>query len=179
MSEPVAWHPAGADPGCALRGHVLDVLGPGGVEVGRLCPACGSARHGHPWARHTTSPAGGVREVHVSLSRAGDHLVTAVSLAGPVGVDVELVADVASRWQPELVLSPGEDAGSAEEMAWLWCAKEAVLKRRGTGLTVPMTEVRLVDEAGVTPLQTPVGLTGALASGNADPARSGLRQGRQ
>lgn len=178
--EPVRWHPRGTDPHAAVRAHVVDVLGPGEVQVGRHCPVCGSPRHGRPWARHTPSPAGRAREVHVSLSRAGDHLVTAVCVDGPVGVDIEVVADVGGRWQGALVLARGETATGAEEMAWLWCAKEAVLKRRGTGLTVPMTDVRLADEAAVVPLLgSPTGLVGAVASVPRRPARPRARQHRQ
>ena len=44
------------------------------------------------------------------------------------------------------MLSAGEEADSHEERARTWARKEAVLKRRGTGLTTPMPEVVLATE---------------------------------
>lgn len=128
-----------------------------GIAVGRLCAECGSSQHGRPWGRYAD------RDVHLSLSRAGGHLVTAVSLEGPVGVDIEVVADVAADWPGEVVLAEGEHAGTALERARLWVAKEAVLKRRGTGLATSMSGVRLADEHNVSSIRTPPGLVGALA----------------
>ncbi|WP_415830863.1 4'-phosphopantetheinyl transferase superfamily protein [Janibacter anophelis] len=43
----------------------------------------------------------------MSLSRCGDHLVTVIA-DHPVGVDVESIAAVNARWDPALVLHPGE-----------------------------------------------------------------------
>lgn len=82
---------------------------------------------------------------HVSLSRSGPHLITVIS-AEPVGVDVESVAAVAARWDPALVLAAGERSDTDEERARTWARKEAVLKRRGSGLATPMTDVLLAAE---------------------------------
>lgn len=168
----------------ALLAHVRDLLGSGDrisgtVEVGRHCPLCGSSDHGRPWARHL--PAGGAsREVWVSLSRAAGYVVTAVSLSGPVGVDVEVVADVDRAWAPDLVLAPGEAAGTPAERAWVWTAKEALLKLRGTGLATPMSEVRLDDGAArVRPLPAPdPRLAAALAGARPTAALPGRRRRR-
>ena len=127
------------------------------IAVGRLCAECGSSQHGRPWGRYAD------RDVHLSLSRAGGHLVTAASLEGPVGVDIEVVVDLAADWPGEVVLAEGEHAGTALDRARLWVAKEAVLKRRGTGLATSMSAVRLADEHGVSSIRTPPGLVGALA----------------
>ncbi len=67
---------------------------------------------------------------------------------GPVGVDLESIAEVARRWQPDLVLAPGESAEDALERARMWAAKEAVLKAYGVGLDQSMTTVRLDDPDG-------------------------------
>ncbi|WP_067439755.1 4'-phosphopantetheinyl transferase superfamily protein [Nocardioides jensenii] len=146
----IAWHSRTRDADAALTEHVAGLLAveAGGIRVGRLCPRCGSDAHGRPWAS-------GAR---VSLSRAGDHLVTAVA-TGPVGVDVEVVADVESRWEPALVLHPDDPVDV--EPAWAWTAKEAVLKARGTGLAVPMTSVRLADH-DVREIPAPIGLAAAV-----------------
>ncbi|WP_114201841.1 4'-phosphopantetheinyl transferase family protein [Janibacter anophelis] len=129
------------------------------LETGRHCPTCGSDAHGRPWVRlpDGTTP-------HVSLSRCGDHLVTVVA-DHPVGVDVESIAAVSARWDPTLVLHPSEAAHDLKEMrprahdlkemrtpgtqaqerAATWCHKEAILKALGTGLTTPMSEIRVAD----------------------------------
>lgn len=90
-------------------------------------------------------------------------MVTAASLRGPLGVDVEVVEDVARDWPGELVLAAGESAISALERARCWAAKEAVLKRRGTGLEWPMSRVRLTEEHALVDLRAPDGLVAVLA----------------
>jgi len=143
------WHRA--DEQDALLAHVTALFGPD-ARVGRLCPRCGSSVHGRPWAR-----ARGL-DLAVSLSRSGDHVVTAVSTGPGVGVDVERIAEVAARWAPEVVLAPGESADTAQQQARTWVAKEAVLKAYGVGLARPMTDLRLADFDGhLTELDAPVG----------------------
>lgn len=132
MRPDVAWHDATTRPATALATHATSLLGTGAIASGRLCPECGSDRHGRPWLRHDG------RSVHVSLARSGTHLVTAIA-GTPVGVDVE-VATI--NVLAELVLAPGETA----DLARAWTRKEAVLKARGTGLTTPMAAVVLAYE---------------------------------
>lgn len=156
----VSWHAAGTDGDDALRHHVAHVVGfdPEAVLVGRLCGRCGSSEHGRPWASH---------HVHVSLARAGPHLVTAVSTAAPVGVDVEEVAAVeqASRDVSGLV-EPGGGRRDGADAAQRWCRVEAALKVGGSGLDV---RARLGVPAGVTvfDLDAPDGYRAALALGGA------------
>jgi 4'-phosphopantetheinyl transferase len=149
----VVWHSASLGAATALETHARSLLGPGAVTSGRLCPACGSAAHGRPWVRHDGRP------VHVSLSRSGPHLVTALAEV-PVGVDVEVArVDVL----PELVLAPGESADlESGDLAQTWARKEAILKARGTGLTTPMSAVVLADERWQD-LDAPEGYVAALA----------------
>lgn len=176
----IAWHPRGpADD--ALRAHL-----PTPVTIGRHCPTCGSTTHGRPWVRlpDGTSP-------HVSLSRCGEHLVTVIA-DDPVGIDVESIAAVDARWDPALVLHPDEPdpsapaptrpglAGSgrahspmamqkgvgvtvAEQQAAMWCRKEAILKALGTGLSKPMSEIRVADWQ-VVGIEAPGGLAAAVAT---------------
>lgn len=152
MQPDVAWHSASLGAATALELHARSLLGPGEVTSGRLCPACGSDEHGRPWVRHDG------RSLHVSLSRSGPHLVTAIApveFGLPVGVDVEVTAiDVL----PSLVLAPGETA----DLAQAWARKEAILKARGTGLTTPMSAVVLADERWQD-LAAPEGYVAALA----------------
>lgn len=161
----VRWHSTTAAD-AALRRHAAEVFGPGEVTIGRHCPTCGSDAHGRPWLRHPATEA-----VWVSLSRTGDHLVTALSTAGPIGVDLEVIAAVASRWSPDVILAPGERAATPDQRAWIWVAKEAVLKRRGTGLATPMPEVHLAGESGLRAIPAPPGLIAAMAD-SPDPHRA-------
>lgn len=164
MDPAVRWGSATVSTTELVRDHALAVLGPGRLDVGHLCPRCGSSGHGQPWARHVAAADRGLgREVYVSVSRAAGYAVTALSLRGKLGVDVEVVADVARRWEPSLVLAPGEHAGTSAERARCWAAKEAVLKRAGTGLATPMTQVRLIDEGELVALPAPAGLVAVLA----------------
>ena len=121
-------------------------IGPGLVSVTRACPACGSSAHGRPVALLDGAPR---RAPWVSLSRAGDLVVVAVTDAGPVGVDVEAVADEPRPDFASFALHPGERAESAWEQATTWVRKEAVLKAVGLGLRLDPREV------GVSPADLP------------------------
>lgn len=149
------WHRRPSSNDAALRVHLAELHPSTVVLTGRLCPACGSDAHGRPWAR----PADGTSR-HVSLSRCGEHVLTAIA-PHPVGVDVESVAAVAASWDPALVLHPGEGAVTPAERAAAWCGKEAVLKALGTGLRTPMSRVRLADW-DVVDLDAPAGLAAAV-----------------
>jgi 4'-phosphopantetheinyl transferase len=102
------------------------------------------------------------RDVPVSISRSGPHLVTVTGVDGAIGVDVESVAEVAARWQPELVLAPGEHAADGLAQARAWARKEAVLKAYGVGLDRPMTSLHL-DAESWTDVDAPDGYVAAVA----------------
>ena len=144
MESSVAWHESTRDADLALRAHVARVLGvaPDAIRSGRLCAECGASSHGQPWA------TGGV---HVSLSRSGPHLITAVSTTGPIGVDVEAI--------------------EAIEAADDWARKEAILKLIGRGLAVPMSEIE-VGEYDVRDLEAPAGYRAAAAQFRSETGRS-------
>lgn len=141
------------------------------MATGRLCGRCGSSDHGRPWATYDG------REVSVSLARSGSHLVTAVSTGGAIGVDVESVAEVAARWQPELVLAPGETASDGLEQARVWARKEAVLKAYGVGLDRPMTSLHLAAESWAD-AGAPMGYVAAVAVLTPPPAAAAGPSGR-
>ena len=134
----------------------LRALGAGDIRTGRLCGRCGSSAHGRPWATYDG------RDVPVSLARSGPHLVTAVSTGGAIGVDVESVAEVAARWQPGMVLAPGESASDGLEQARVWARKEAVLKAYGVGLDRPMSSLSL-DAESWADVDAPAGYVAAVA----------------
>ncbi|GAA1328647.1 hypothetical protein GCM10009592_16840 [Brachybacterium rhamnosum] len=171
--------PVATDADRALRAQVADLLTDAGADVagvparritaadvrtGRLCPACGSSAHGPPWARVAGQADGDGVRIGVSLSRSGPHLLTAVHLGGGIGVDIEEIAAVDARWDPSLVLAPGEEhlARTSEGRARLWAGKEAVLKLLGTGLRTPMPDVRLAD-VDVRRIAAPPGFVAAIA----------------
>lgn len=166
-------HAASEDADEVLRRRVSRLLDvpPDRVRVGRACPHCGSSAHGRPWARLP----GSRREVAVSISRSGPHLLTAVrensdiGHGSSIGVDIESVADVARGWDPALVLHPSERAeaegavtGVDAERAAMWCRKEAILKALGDGLETPMAAIRAADFT-VHDLPAPPGHRAALA----------------
>lgn len=113
----------------------------GPVTIEQRCELCGGA-HGRP---RVLAPRG----VHVSLSRAGDIAVVAVSLAGPIGVDIESVSavgragfdDVAFNLLERTALAAVPFAERDRARAQLWTTKEALLKLSGEGLTVNPREV--------------------------------------
>ncbi|HET6151615.1 MAG TPA: 4'-phosphopantetheinyl transferase superfamily protein [Marmoricola sp.] len=151
----VLWSAAGTDADTVLASQVHAALG-GSPATGRLCGQCGSDEHGRPWAR-----ADG-RDVPVSVSRAGEHLLTVIAPdAAAVGVDVELID---REFPLDVLLAPGESAATADDAARLWVAKEAILKAQGTGLTRPLdTLVAAAFPGELRCLDAPAGCVAAIA----------------
>ncbi|WP_104127582.1 4'-phosphopantetheinyl transferase superfamily protein [Cryobacterium sp. Y57] len=133
----------------AAVARVCPTSGP--VIVQQRCERCGGA-HGRP---RVLAPDG----VHVSLSRAGDTMVVAVSVVGPIGVDLESISAVGRAGFDDVAFNALERAALFEipfsdrnrARAGLWTTKEALLKLSGEGLTVD-------------PRHVTVGWTGAGAS---------------
>lgn len=83
-------------------------IGADRVRVRRRCPRCGSTAHGVPVADR----ADGGPVPHLSLSRATDLVVVAVSDAGPVGVDAESTRRAGAGSHPRADTGrPRADAG--------------------------------------------------------------------
>jgi 4'-phosphopantetheinyl transferase len=107
---------------------------PASVRLDRSCEACGR-QHGRPRLPGTGLEA--------SISHSGDVVAVALSHAGAVGVDVEVVG---SRDYEPLVRSVCTAAErplvrTAADFYAYWTRKEAVLKATGQGLRIPMTSV--------------------------------------
>jgi 4'-phosphopantetheinyl transferase len=130
---------------------------PARVVVRSICPVCG-APHGRPMITLDSRPG-----PHVSLSHSGDRVLVAVTLAGPVGVDVEPLGDDAFAGDgvdgiDGIALTEAERAAlealppdrRPAVRARLWVRKEAVLKATGQGLQVPPSEVEVVEAASST-----------------------------
>lgn len=111
----------GATPQGSGVALVRDALASPVARVTRLCPRCGSSRHGPVIAT-------GVTPRHwVSVSHSPQATVVVLDTAGPVGVDIEPLdrADAAVLGQ--------------------WTATEAALKATGRGLADDPDSVRLLE----------------------------------
>ena len=119
------------------------------VRLVRLCPACGSSRHGRP----LLAPVPGLEMPHVSVSRAGQVGVVALCDAGAVGVDVEPVGAAGFAGFRDVALHPSEPSEPSEPSDTVrgrtvtWVRKESLLKATGHGLGVDPRLVRLTDPA--------------------------------
>lgn len=105
----------------------------------RLCPSCGSDRHGRP----LLAPLRGHTVPSVSISRAGPVTVVALSGAGDVGVDVEPAGAAGSPGFGAVALHPLEAAAGPHERTLTWVRKESLLKATGHGLAVDPACIRL------------------------------------
>ena len=121
--------------------------GGAGAGVGRLCPQCGSDRHGRPLLKGATS----LGATSVSVSRTTGLTLVAVSRSGAVGVDVEDLARFTvgpladSGWGgfAGVLLHPLERATTSSALATTWVRKEALLKAQGQGLALDPRALRL------------------------------------
>ena len=100
---------------------------PAAVRIERHCPTCPQP-HGRP-----TLPGTGL---HASISHSGDRVAVALTAAGPVGVDVEVVHHVDVALLAPSVLHPAESAADLPAFFRYWTRKEATVKATGDGITV-------------------------------------------
>ncbi|MWV74651.1 4'-phosphopantetheinyl transferase family protein [Rathayibacter rathayi] len=114
-----------------LRRAVAAVTGLAAAEVvvDRTCVGCG-----RPHGKTRLKTLG----IEASLSHAGEVVAVALTTIGPVGVDVERVAEIDFARLDEQITAPGELASASRlEVFQRWTRKEAVLKAVGTGRTPP------------------------------------------
>lgn len=109
------------------------------VRLLRLCPSCGSDRHGRP----LLAPVRGRTPPSVSISRAGRVTVVALCDSGAVGVDVEPVGAAGFPGFDAVALHPRETAAGPHERTVTWVRKESLLKTTGQGLDVDPACIRL------------------------------------
>ena len=155
-------HPAVAASAHALLRLVLsDLTGvaPRDHRIDHVCPSCGGSDHGRPVPRDMA--------LHVSLAGTRSGVAVAVSSEAPVGVDVEQLSATRFDGFEGVVLGPAERAADDAERARAWTRKEAVLKARGTGLSVDPRAVDVrADRSGdcwVLDLPAAPGLAAAVA----------------
>lgn len=185
--------------GCALSRLVLSALlriPPREVPLDRTCPRCGRP-HGKP-----RLPTG---RPQLSVSHSGDRVAVAVTMAAPVGVDVERVhASFDIREMAEEVLTDAEFSQvmnrpcreRLDVFFTYWTRKESVLKATGEGLSVPLRGIavsgpgegarllscehhpRLVETASLFDLNPGTGYRAALTVLHAPPVRIRELDGR-
>lgn len=107
----------------------------------------GSDDQGRPELVPQTAPA-----IHFNLSATDELVAVGVSRHGEIGVDVERVrevsdaGDIVERHFTANERSGFRDAGAGDRASLfvdLWTRKEALLKARGSGLTVPLDSVEV------------------------------------
>jgi 4'-phosphopantetheinyl transferase len=134
-----------------------DLLGeaPADVSIERHCHRCGSRDHGKP--RLADASAG----VHFSLAHSGDHVVVAVTRAGPVGVDVEQLKPTTDYRRLQRTTMTADEAaalraGGGRPLDFLrtWVRKEAVTKAVGTGIGTPFNSFAVTAPASPAALLT-------------------------
>jgi len=104
------------------------------ATIDRTCEVCGEP-HGRP---RLAQPG-----LEASISHAGDVVAVALTDAGPVGVDIEVVSSGEYESLITSVCTPAEQEflrGPRDFYAY-WTRKEAVLKATGEGLRRPMTDL--------------------------------------
>lgn len=167
----------------ALRAH----LG-ADIEVGRHCPSCGSTTHGRPWVRLAdgTSPHVSLSRCgeHLVTVIADDPV--GIDVESTAAVDArwdpalvlhpdevphdlkemrELAHDLKEMRGPAHDLKEmrllAHDLKEMRGRAAMWCRKEAILKALGTGLSTPMSEIRVADWP-VEDIPAPEGLTASV-----------------
>ena len=90
--------------------------------------------------------AEGGNSLTISITHSGDYAAAGISLTGDlIGVDIEKIEPRPQGWT-DLYFDKAELI--AEDNAYLtelWAKKEAVLKLLGLGLTVPMKQVKIIN----------------------------------
>ncbi len=145
----VVWSDApAADAHLLVRREVARVRGGAEREVvlGHHCPRCGSDRHG----RLLVAGRPGEQPLGAAVARTAGMVVVALSVAGPVGVDVERL-DAArfagvDRLLDKVVLA-GNDPAS-DRVAVAWVRREALLKAAGHGLALPPEQIGIEEHDG-------------------------------
>lgn len=114
----------------------------GSVTSGRLCPVCGSDRHGRPFVRGWSGSDAPAISISRTKREADGVTVVALSSGGRVGVDVERLDGFPDASVSDVLLHASEGPMAPGELATTWVRKEALLKAAGVGLAVDPRTIR-------------------------------------
>ncbi len=90
--------------------------------------------------------AEGGNHLTISISHRGNYAVAAISLTGDlIGVDVEKIEPRPQGWTDQYFVKEELIAYDEAYLTELWAKKEAVLKLLGLGLTVPTTQIKILN----------------------------------
>ena len=90
--------------------------------------------------------AEGGNDLTISISHRGDYAAAAISLTGDlIGVDVEKIEPRPEGWAAQYFDKSEILAKDPAYLTELWAKKEAVLKFLHLGLTVPATDVKILN----------------------------------
>lgn len=104
------------------------------VLVDRTCSGCAQP-HGRPLLPGTG--------LHASITHSADVVGLALTRVAPLGLDVELVADIDTVSLSRSVLHESERAPDLPSFFTYWTRKESVTKATGEGLRAVLTGVRV------------------------------------
>lgn len=88
----------------------------------------------------------GGNNLTISITHRGDYAAAAISLTGDlIGVDIEKIEPRPQGWTEQYFDKAELLADDDAYLTELWAKKEAVLKLLGLGLTVPATQIKIID----------------------------------
>ncbi len=100
-----------------------------------------NAKNGAPILQAT-----GGNNLTISITHRGEYAAAAISLTGDlIGVDIEEIESRPQGWIEQYFAKEELLADDDAYLTELWCKKEAVLKFLGLGLTVPATQIKIID----------------------------------
>ena len=90
--------------------------------------------------------AEGGNHLTISITHRGDYAAAAISLTSDlIGIDVEKIEPRQQGWAEQYFAKEELIANDDAYLTELWAKKEAVLKLLGLGLTVPTTQIKIID----------------------------------
>ena len=90
--------------------------------------------------------AEGGNHLTISISHRGDYAAAAISLTGDlIGIDVEKIEPRPQGWAEQYFTKDELIADDDAYLTEMWAKKEAVLKLLGLGLTVPTTQIKILN----------------------------------
>ena len=88
----------------------------------------------------------GGNHLTISITHSGDYAAAAISMTGDlIGVDIEKIESRPQGWVEQYFVKEELIAHDDAYLTELWAKKEAVLKLLGLGLTIPTTQIKIIN----------------------------------